>query len=385
MSDIGDEHLAELTDLINDRLKEFELHNMQMLTVGHTRIAHDEIKRFYQEREVSWAMQRISDVTITAEMALKLSEQGYERGLADAKREHEASLPPPKPPIDPVAGDPLMDHYWAGDARGYDRGFTKGYQMARQELGIFETQPDAERLMMMSAPAHDPASDDNRHRDEAEDKRLGADDGHPLPSPAGQLGPTGLLEPLGSDDHALAGMGDVMDRLKAASNADPPTAEEFFGKAAEKRAEIIDALNSARAWEPDLSPEALMPLIPRRPRFVTEANIIQDAQAPSLSTPAAGQAEDGATKADLRDLRMSKDEKAAALRECLAALEDMSQGGIMPSQAIWDERKPDHLPSSKAMQNRYELKWSEIAAYAHLQLTKPGPVAKPPKPVPTPR
>lgn len=87
MSDLSSEHLTEITELVNERLKEFNLGNMPNLSAGVIRAAHDIIKKWYQEKEESWAMQRISEVTITAKAAMKLSEQGYEAGRAAAKRE----------------------------------------------------------------------------------------------------------------------------------------------------------------------------------------------------------------------------------------------------------------------------------------------------------
>lgn len=86
MSSISNERLQEFTDLINQRLKEFDSPHMPRLSAGIVRVAHDVIKQWYEEREEGWAMQRISEVTITAEMAMKLSQQGYERGVAAAQR-----------------------------------------------------------------------------------------------------------------------------------------------------------------------------------------------------------------------------------------------------------------------------------------------------------
>lgn len=87
MSELSNEHLQELYDAIKGRLEEFELPmpSAVLLTKGAVRVCHDVIKKWYEEKEESWAMQRISDVTITAEMAMKLSKQGYEMGYEAAK------------------------------------------------------------------------------------------------------------------------------------------------------------------------------------------------------------------------------------------------------------------------------------------------------------
>lgn len=93
MSELAKEQLQELTDLINARLAEFENSLMPTLTPGIVRTSHDVIKKWYEEKEESWAMQRISEVTITAEMAMKLSKQGYDMGLEAAKRKMAAAQP----------------------------------------------------------------------------------------------------------------------------------------------------------------------------------------------------------------------------------------------------------------------------------------------------
>ncbi len=89
MSDLTKEHLEELTALVNERIEELGLPPTvtfgNRLSHGIVRIAHDVIKRWYEEKEESWAMQRISEVTITAEMAMKLSKQGYDVGYAAAQ------------------------------------------------------------------------------------------------------------------------------------------------------------------------------------------------------------------------------------------------------------------------------------------------------------
>lgn len=87
MNQLSSEHLEELTDEANRRLLEFGVGKFDPVPAGVVRILHDIIKKWYQEKEESWAMQRISEVTITAKAAMKLSEQGYERGHAAAKRE----------------------------------------------------------------------------------------------------------------------------------------------------------------------------------------------------------------------------------------------------------------------------------------------------------
>jgi hypothetical protein len=87
MSRLTDEQLSELTALINARLDEFDVSLMPKLSRGVVRVAHDEIIRFHEERGESWAMQRISEVRITAEMAMKLSKQGYALGYEAANRE----------------------------------------------------------------------------------------------------------------------------------------------------------------------------------------------------------------------------------------------------------------------------------------------------------
>lgn len=97
MSDLSNQHLQELTGLVNARLDEFKMANMPALSPGVVRVAHDVIKKWYQEKEEAWAMQRISDVTITAEMAMKLSEQGY----AAAKRDMSTLG------AEPAGGSPL--------------------------------------------------------------------------------------------------------------------------------------------------------------------------------------------------------------------------------------------------------------------------------------
>lgn len=93
MAELSSEHLQELTALVNERLAEFGPAELR-LDIGIVRIAHDVIVKWYQEKGESWAMQRISDVTITAEMAGQLSRQGYSKGYDAAKREQKQESQP---------------------------------------------------------------------------------------------------------------------------------------------------------------------------------------------------------------------------------------------------------------------------------------------------
>lgn len=87
MSDLTKEQLQQLTDAVNERFAEFDPGKFAPLPLGAVRIMTDVIKTWHREKEESWAMQRISDVTITHEMVMKLSEQGYARGYEAAKSE----------------------------------------------------------------------------------------------------------------------------------------------------------------------------------------------------------------------------------------------------------------------------------------------------------
>jgi len=84
---LTNDQLSEITNAINARLAEFDNNLMPTLPLGIVRVAADVIKRWHEERGEAWAMQRISEVTITHEMALKLSKQGYALGHEAAKRE----------------------------------------------------------------------------------------------------------------------------------------------------------------------------------------------------------------------------------------------------------------------------------------------------------
>lgn len=277
---------------------------------------------------------------------------GHVRLILARADEWRAKQDTTRTPTDPVAGDPLMDHYWAGDARGYERGFAKGYVSARQEVGIFETQPDHERLMTMSAPADErapvSAGDDNIHRLEAEDKRLG---------------PYG--EPLGAEDNWDEGneREQYQDGFGAPMTGERGPTDEGMGLAMMGDVARVTAQRLAKsAPEPEpvtpiLSPEALSPLVPRRPRTLADvdsATIADDAD-------------------ELASTRMSKDDKAAQLREALAYLQDNSPDGLMPSMTTYDKQKPAHLPTAKALLGRHDLTWTKLADYAKLKFSMGPP------------
>lgn len=93
MSELSKEQLQQLTDAVNERFAEFDPGKFAAFPPGVVRIMTDVIRRWYQEKEESWAMQRISDVTIAAEMAMKLSKQGYDVGYAAANAEIQPTRP----------------------------------------------------------------------------------------------------------------------------------------------------------------------------------------------------------------------------------------------------------------------------------------------------
>lgn len=56
------------------------------------------------------------------------------------------------------------------------------------------------------------------------------------------------------------------------------------------------------------------------------------------------------------------------LEDIIFHLRDMAVDGKLPLAETWNERKPEHLPDSKAIMLRWGLlKWDELAGYTHLE------------------
>ena len=70
---------------------------------------------------------------------------------------------------------------------------------------------------------------------------------------------------------------------------------------------------------------------------------------------------------DFMALGLNSAEKSALLRDIIAELQMLSDGGEMPTMAKWDKRKPPTLPSAQAVVARYKLTWGELAGYARLK------------------
>ena len=66
------------------------------------------------------------------------------------------------------------------------------------------------------------------------------------------------------------------------------------------------------------------------------------------------------------------DARAAMLREILAELQMLAQDGKMPTQAVWNECRPGHLPKAADIYYRYDLTWSQLAGYAKLDFKERG-------------
>jgi hypothetical protein len=139
------------------------------------------------------------------------------------------------------------------------------------------------------------------------------------------------------------------------------------------------------------------PAVPRRshpwrdmPRTLEEVDAVNNDTSSELddrdSDEDGDEPEERTTKADLMSMRMPPEEKASILRECLAAMQDMAEGGVMPSMVAWNERKPEHLPKADTLLKRHDLTWRNLSEYAHLTWSgKPGPTGprKPVNDVPT--
>lgn len=102
-----------------------------------------------------------------------------------------------------------------------------------------------------------------------------------------------------------------------------------------------------------ITPPASMPL----PRTLAEVDGLEDASA-----------NDDELDEERASLRMSKDEKAAHLRDVLTELTLMSNDGVtMPSMAEWDSKRPQGMSSAQAIIKRHELNWGDLAARARLK------------------
>lgn len=332
MNSLSTEQLEQIAALIHARIDEFgtEYTRLTKPSVGVVRIAVEVIKQWHVEKEESWAMQRISEITITHEMAMKLSEQGYRMGYAAAKKEAApqvaAEIATPTAPIhangnsahvdDPPWDDRAdVDFDTAaetsatitdGVARGHAVGYQLGYQHGRNDAASGDRslfapdeppQDDADPI----DPADFAAGIDDPDIDDLALERALADDG------------------MGRDD-------------------DPSLSATAAG-----RAEMLDD------YDPMLD-------------FGSDD---ENAPATPLSREVAA---DATVSEDIKSMRMGKDEKAERLRDICAELLLMSHDGVtMPTIAEWDKKRPAGMITAGGIMKAYDLSWNDLAARARLQ------------------
>jgi len=68
------------------------------------------------------------------------------------------------------------------------------------------------------------------------------------------------------------------------------------------------------------------------------------------------------------------DRRRQMMRDICATLVEMADDGIMPSEATWNEKRPDRLPDALGIRLSWDITWAELAAWAKLPM--PGPKAR---------
>lgn len=332
MSEIGLEHLAALTDVINARLKEFGLHNMPQLSAGHIRIAHDEIKRFYQEREEAWAMQRISEVTITSVPsglpAMRLSDQGYKEGYEAAARD--------------LARGTSKTFTEAETAQEFYRGYENGYEAAKNEMSPERAEPEPDSIDFSSLPASPLRESTLSLRAKHENPATGIADDDWCGPDADWDGPqlTQEEEKRLHDEAIEAIIGiDTMAEFLSNGFSSLPAVEDSQSTESLRAKHENTPKDAAGMPSPQIAtvrPEPVAPLIPRRPgrsRTIAEA-----------------------------------DELEAELSAIIVALQAMAVDGAMPPILTWESDRPVTLPRWEMIQRHHDIaSWAQMAGMADLE------------------
>lgn len=252
---------------------------------------------------------------------------GVVRLVADAIEEWQCANPLPMAELSsPGIGDTdMMD--------GYHIGWERGREALREELKQVTFDAEQARFAVEVEKLRADIAEMGKHWPSLEDQPNGADvfaGVHPV---------AGAPEPV-TPEVAVQSAPDVIAPLPEPVVI--PIVTNGNGHHAEPSPAAVAALGPEHT--------VVTPIVPRRqPRTLAEV--------------------DADTSEDVKTLRMGADERAAQLREIVGRLQDMADHGEMPSMAVWDERKPTHLPKADAITKRWDFSWGELAAYCHLKFT----------------
>jgi hypothetical protein len=381
MTSLTNEEVDKVRERVAVRLEEFGCQTLHAPSLGIVRLMIEVYEEIQAEQDPAWVAQRLSDITITGEMALKLRQDGYEAGLAAANAARPtgtapASGPPPaadnsivSPPAQPCLATNLADGSWLNAFQDASRQAREIGNNAAREFTAAAALAQKETQARKDAAARATLEAEDGTKQTLGDNHFVA--GHTLEELSAMADNAPDRAEFG-DEMPDVLPGDPTDaEIEAELAAHHEAVEELVGK------EALEAFENGA--EQPAADKPIAPAVPRQrthevklPRTLAEV----DAEAKQPPTVArVRQLDELKTKRrldrDRRD-REQRDHAAANITydQVVTEIKRISMANAMPTQTQFNMSKPAPWPTANALMGKLNTSWEALAEECGLEWSR---------------